>query len=381
MTTAAVVSAERVLEVFLRLAQIDSVSFQEAELAREMESQLRGLGFAVANDGTGPSTGNLIARLPGTDPELPAIAFNAHMDTVEPGRGVKPVVRDGIVRSSGDTVLGADCKASLAALLEGVRAVTEAGLPRPPLELLLTYAEERSHAGARALDISRLSARMCFTLDADGPIGTIITSAPAYHSFKAAFRGRAAHSGIAPETGIDALVAAARAIARMPLGRIDEQTTANIGLIRGGTARNTVPALVEMEGEARSRDSGRLDAQVQAMTAAMREEAEKVGATLELQAKREYDAFRVSPEAPPAAAARRALERLGLAVRLEATGGGSDANDLNEKGLPTVVLATAMVRPHTVEEQIAVADLVLLARVVAELIAGGRPDPEAPDRG
>lgn len=366
-----VVSEERLLSRFLQLVQVDSVSTEEGELARILENELRSIGFSVFNDGTGPTTGNLIAGMRGTTVTVPPIALNAHMDTVEPGRGVRPVVQDRVVRSSGDTILGGDCKAPLAAILEGVRAVVEAGVPRPDLELLFTWGEERAHLGARALDISLMHSACCFTLDSERPIGTIIESAPGYYSVKAAFRGRAAHAGAAPEKGINALLAASRAIARMPLGRIDHETTANVGLIRGGSGRNTVPALVELEGEARSRDAAKLDAQVEAMRRAMEEEAARIGATLDLDIKVEYRPYRLDPDAPVVAMARRALEWMGMVVTMEPTGGGSDANDLNAKGLPTVVLGSGLRDPHTVDESFAVDDLVILSRLVVELISVG----------
>jgi tripeptide aminopeptidase len=363
------ISRQRLLDEFLQLVQIDSVTFEEAEVARYLDSRLRGLGFAVENDAAGPSTGNLIARLPGTRPGAPAIAFNAHMDTVEPGRGVKPVVRDGVVRSSGDTILGADCKAGVAAILEGVTAILQSGIPRPDLELIFTFAEERQHVGARQLDASRLSAGSCFTLDASGPIGTLITAAPCYYSLRAAFLGRASHAGAAPELGINALVAASRAIARMSLGRIDRETTTNIGLLRAGSGRNTVPARAELEGEARSHDEVKATAQVAGMTGIMREEADRIGATLDLQVTREYRPFSLSPDALPVRLATMAAQRLGFAVKLESTNGGSDANDLNEKGIPTVVLSSGAEEPHTFQEHVAVEDLVRAAQLVHELLA------------
>ncbi len=369
MASSVSISEQRVLQRFLDLVQIDSVSLQEGEVARFLEGKLRDIGFSVFNDGTGPSTGNLIARLKGTVPGGTAIAFNAHMDTVEPGRGIRPVVREGIVRSSGDTILGGDCKGPLAAILEGVQAAIDAGVPRPDLELLFSFGEERAHLGARALDISQMHSALCFTLDSQRPVGTIINSAPGYHSIKAAFKGRAAHAGAAPEKGINALVAASRAIARMPLGRIDPETTANIGLIRGGSVRNTVPGLVEIEGEARSRDGAKLATQVEAMRRIMEEEAAAIGANLELEIKTEYQPYKLGSELPAVVMARRALERMGLAVTLEPTGGGSDANDLNAKGLPTVVLGSGLRDPHTLEESFAVADLVSLSRLVVGLIA------------
>ncbi len=362
------VSEQRVLDEFLRLVQIDSVTFEEAAVATVLEEKLRRLGFEVLNDRTGPSTGNLIARMPGTTKGTP-IVLNAHMDTVEPGRGIRPVVEGKVVRSSGNTVLGGDCKAPIAAILEGLRAVLAAGAPRPDLEILFTWAEERSHLGARALDMSLLKGKLAFSLDASQPIGTLFDSAPGYWSLLATFNGKAAHAGVTPEKGINALVAASRAIARMPLGRIDDETTANIGLITGGTVRNTVPAVVRIEGEARSRDDSKLAAQVETMSAAMREEAAKLGVVLEMQFKEEYKPYRHSPDSLVVVAAGRALSRLGLPVSIVPTGGGSDANDLNAKGLPTVVMGCGMVDTHTLEESFAVADLVMLSRVVTSLIA------------
>ncbi len=361
---------QRVVDEFVELVRIDSPTHEEAAVTAVLEAKLREMGFQVTNDHTGPSTGNLVASLAGSRPDAATIALNAHTDTVQPGHGIRPVIRDGAVWSSGDTVLGADCKASIAAILEGVRAAQEAGVPLPNLELLLTWGEEGAHTGAKALDTTGLRSSVCFTLDAAAPVGTIITSAPAYHAIKAAFHGRAAHAGVSPEDGINALVAASRAIARMPLGRIDEETTANIGLIRGGTGRNTVPELVELDGEARSRDNAKLAAQIDAMTAAMREEAETIGAVLDLTVTPQYQAFRLSPDSSAVVMATRAIRQLGLEPELAATGGGSDANEFNVKGLPSVVLGSAMVAPHTLQEHIAVSDLVLLSRLVLELIVG-----------
>ena len=368
MAAYAEVSEQRVVDEFVELVRIDSPTHEEAAVTAVLEAKLAEMGFQVSNDHTGPSTGNLVARLDGSSPGAPTIALNAHTDTVQPGRGIRPVIRDGAVWGSGDTVLGADCKASIAAILEGVRAVEAAGAPRPNLELLLTWGEEGAHTGAKALDTTTLRSSVCFTLDAAAPVGTIITSAPAYHAIKAIFRGRAAHAGVSPEDGINALVAASRAIARMPLGRIDEETTANIGLIRGGSGRNTVPEMVEMDGEARSRDNAKLAVQIEAMATPMREEAERIGASLELTVTPQYQAFKLAPDSTAVVMATRAVRRLGLEPELAATGGGSDANEFNVKGLASVVLGTGMVAPHTLQEHISVSDLVLLSKLVVELM-------------
>jgi len=359
---------DRLLADFLEMVQIDSPVFHEREFARVLESRLADLGFCVRNDNTGPSSGNLIATLSGTIQGGKAIALSAHLDTVEPGRGIVPVVRDGVVWSAGDTILGADNKASLAAILETVRAIQDAGMAHPDIELLITWGEEFGLAGAAVLDVSQVRSRLCFTLDGVCEIGTVIMCAPIHYSFKATFRGRAAHAGAAPEQGINALVAASRSIARMPLGRLDSETTANVGLLQAGRARNAVPALAELEGETRSLDDGKGAHYLDVLCQVMKEEADRLGAELDLHTQLDYPSYRFSLDAPAIVAARTALGRIGVPVKLVPSGGGSDANILNAKGLPSVVLGTGMVDPHTVNEHIAVNDLVLLATLTLELV-------------
>jgi tripeptide aminopeptidase len=359
---------DRLLAEFLEMVQIDSPVFHEGEFARVLESRLAGLGFRVVNDNTGPSSGNLIATIPGNIHGGKAIALSAHLDTVEPGRGIVPVVRDGVIWSAGDTVLGADNKASLAAILETMRVIQGAEMAHPDIELLITWGEEFGLAGAAVLDVSQVRSRLCFTLDGVCEIGTVITCAPIHYSFKAAFRGRAAHAGVAPEQGINALVAASRSIARMQLGRIDSETTANVGLLQAGKARNAVPVLAELEGETRSLDDSKGAYSLEAICGVMKEEADRSGAELNLHTQLDYPSYRFSPDTPTIVAARTALERIGVPVRLVPSGGGSDANILNAKGLPSVVLGTGMVDPHTVNEHIAVKDLVLLTALTLELV-------------
>jgi tripeptide aminopeptidase len=359
---------DRLLAEFLEIVQIDSPVFHEGEFAGALECKLASLGFHVVNDHTGPSSGNLIGTLPGTIDGGKAVALSAHLDTVEPGRGIVPVVREGVVWSSGNTVLGADNKASLAAILETMRVIQGAELAHPDIELLITWGEEFGLAGAAKLDVSPVKSRLCFTLDGVSEIGTVITCAPIHYSFKATFQGRAAHAGAAPEKGINALEAAANSIARMRLGRIDSETTANVGLLQAGTARNAVPALAELEGETRSLDDSKGASCLDAICRVMKEEADNVGASLDLHTQLDYPSYRFAPDAPTIVAATIALERIGVPVRLIPSGGGSDANILNAKGLPSVVLGTGMVDPHTVSEHIAVKDLVLLTALTLELV-------------
>jgi len=361
------VRPERVTRELIELVRIDSPAGEEAAIAAELEARLGALGLEVYNDRSGPTTGSLIARWEPTGPGQP-ILLTAHMDTVEPGRGIKPRLVDGVVASDGTTILGADCKVGLAAILEGLRALGEAGSAHPLVEVVLTWGEEVGHLGARALDFGRFRARLGFCLDALCPVGTIVNHAPGYDRLRAVFKGRGAHAGAEPELGVSAVAAAAHAIAGMQLGRLDDETTANIGLIRGGTARNAVPSEAVIEGEARSRDPAKLAAQVAQMRERCEAGARRVGAEVEFGVEHEYPAYRIPPDAPVARLALAAARRAGLEPTLAATGGGSDANNFNAVGLPTVVLGLGCTGAHTVREQVAVRELVALARYVVALI-------------
>jgi tripeptide aminopeptidase len=361
------VRSERVTREFIELVRIDSPAGEEAVVAVELEARLGALGLEVRNDRSGPSTGNLIARWEATGPGQP-ILLTAHMDTVEPGRAVKPRLVDGVVASDGTTILGADCKVGMAAILEGLRALGEAGTAHPLVEVVLTWGEEVGHLGARELDFGQFRARLGFCLDALCPVGTIVNHAPGYDRLRAVFKGRGAHAGVEPELGVSAIVAAAHAIAGMQLGRIDDETTANLGLIRGGTARNAVPSEVVVEGEARSREAVKLAAQVAHMREWCQAGARQVGAEVEFSAEHEYSAYRIPPDAPVARLAVAAARRAGLGPTFTATGGGSDANNFNAAGLPTVVLGLGCTGAHTVRERVAISQLVALARYVVALV-------------
>ena len=365
------IDSERVLARFLELVQIDSPSNHEQEVAAALERDLRDLGFAVENDRSGPEgVGNVLGRLPGGMGE--PIALFAHTDTVEPGRGIRPRVEAGVVRSDGTTILGADNKQAIAAILEALRATLEARGPHSPIEVVFTWGEEKGHQGAKALDLGRLSSRMAFVFDVGGPVGDVVTETPTHVGIRATFYGRAAHAGIEPEAGISAIAAAARAIALMPLGRLDPETTANVGLISGGTVRNAVPERCVFEAEARSLDEARLADQVAAMRRACLEGAAAVGARADLEVAQSYAGFRLPPDAPVVRRAVRAIAAAGLPSRLTRTGGGSDANSLNARGLPTVNIGTGMRDLHSTRESVDVADLERLARVIVALLVCAR---------
>jgi tripeptide aminopeptidase len=363
------VNEERLVRQFVELVQVDSPSLEEAPFVRALERELQEMGLKAENDQTGrKGAGNIFAVVPGTDSSMIPILISAHMDTVEPGRGIQPQIRDGQIVSGGTTILGADNKAAIAASLEAIRWLKAAQPAHGDVEFLFTWGEERSHQGAKAFDFSRARAKMGFVPDGEGPIGTIITQAPFYDSIRAAFLGRAAHAGIEPEKGISAIVMAARAIPRMGLGRIDPETTANLGLITGGSARNTVPERVEMEGEARSLDRARLGKQVGKMQRAMKAAARELGGRVEVEVRHEYDGFCFQGEEPVVRAAMAACRAIGLQPVVTPTCGGSDGNELNAAGIPTVVLGTGGNDFHSSMERIAVSELVRLAELIAALI-------------
>jgi tripeptide aminopeptidase len=365
------VNSGRILDQLLRLIRVGSPSRREGRVASLVCDELAALGLQAAvdsaNRGFDGEIGNVMCRLPG-QAGLPPLMLNAHLDTVEPGDGIEPEVLDGVVRSRGDTVLGADDKAGVAAILEALRVLRERGLPHPPLEIVFTVAEEAGLLGARHLDCASLAARVGFSLDSSGPVGGIVVRAPGEEKITATIKGRAAHAGLEPEKGISAIAIAAKAVAGMRLGRLDEDTTANIGTIHGGTAINIVPERVVLEGEARSHDPARLRAQVNHMVERLRAEARAAGGEAEVQIEVLYERFALAEGDLPVAIARSAAQEMGLEVALKSSGGGSDANIFNAHGIATAVLAVGHDRVHTSDEIMPVAELERLAEWTVRLV-------------
>lgn len=365
------INGRRLTDSFMTMAAIDSISWQERQMADYLMGILDELGLDYREDEAGQvisgTAGNIIARLPGTIPG-PALLFCTHMDTVQPGTGVKPRVEGHSIHSGGDTILGADDKAGIAAVLEAVRVIKDRNLPHPPLELVFTVAEEVGLLGARALDRAALRSGMAFVLDADGTPGKVVTRAPSQDRIMATVIGRAAHAGINPEDGVNAIQAAAAAIADLPLGRVDEETTANIGIIRGGQATNIVPEQVYLEGETRSLDEVKKRAMSELICRQMTERAEAAGARVKMEVEQLYTSFRLDDEAPPVRLALQAARNLGLEASVRESGGGSDANVLNDHGIPTVNLSTGMQKVHSTKEMILIEDLHNTARQVLEII-------------
>ena len=364
----------RLLDLFCEIVRIESPSRHEAAMAARCADELRGLGFSVRFDDsaaqTGADTGNLVAHLPGTAPGH--VVLSAHMDTVQPCAGIEPVVEDGVVRSAGDTILSADDKAGITAILEGVRSVVEEGAPRPDVTVLLTTCEELHLLGSGALAPDALPAGApCYVLDADGAPGTVITGAPCHWTLEAVFAGRASHAGVVPEAGISAIQMAAVAIGAMPLGRIDEATTANIGVIAGGRETNVVPEACMLRGECRSLYPERAEAQKAAMTVALEQAAARFGGTVGIDWTPSYGAVLYDEDDALVQAAARAARAAGLEPCFRHDGGGSDANVLAARGVRAVTLGVGMTAFHSPEEHISVADLEGTARLVEALVREG----------
>lgn len=357
--------------LFMELAALPSPSRRERAVADFVTSRLRTLGLEVVEDEAGAAvggdTGNLVCLVPGVG-ETPRITFAAHLDTVEPTGPLEPVLVDGVIRNAGGTVLGADNKAAVAALLSVTESLVGSGVAFPTYELVFTVAEELGVQGARHLPPHVPSAPFGVVFDSSGLVGGIVLRSPSQQSVSAEFRGRAAHSGLEPERGASAILAAAHAISLMELGRLDEETTANVGTIEGGVARNIVPASCIVEAECRGHDEVKLAQTTAAMVHALQEGAARVGVDVDVGLVMEYRAFRLRETDPVVRAAAAALTALGLEPSYLTSGGGSDANVFNARGTPTVNLDCGMMSVHTPEEHIHVVELERLMELVRELI-------------
>jgi len=357
------VNRDRLAGRFLDMVRVPTPGGSESSLYPLLDAWFSPLGI----DPTRDAAGNLLYKVDG---EGEALLLTAHMDTVVPCEGIEPVIDGaGVISCASDTILGSDDKAGIAIILELLELLRATGSTHRPLDILLTVREETGLLGAKAFDASALRARMGIGLDSTGEPGTIIVSAPSQNSFAVTVKGRAAHAGGRPEDGINAIQAAAKGVANMPLGRIDSETTANIGIISGGSATNIVPALVTMRGEARSRDAAKLQAQTDAMVAALRQGAEELGAEIDIDVRHTYDNYAFAPTHPVVALVAEAMERAGITPVFLPSGGGSDANVFNARGVSTVQLGIGMTDVHTTSEHIALDDMEAIVRVLLEAVS------------
>jgi len=366
------VNEKRLIESFMELVRIDSISREERNLAIFLIKKLEDLGLEIKVDQAGEKvksdSGNIIARLKGSVKKATPIMFSAHMDTVVPGKNIKPICDGEKIVSDGKTILGADDKAAIAALLEALHIIKEHNIPCGDIEIVFSICEEIGLQGAKNLDISSLNARMAFVLDCGGQVGEIINAAPSQNSLKIIIHGKAAHAGSNPEEGINAIQVAGFVLSRMKLGRIDEETTTNIGIISGGKATNIVPDKVTLEGEVRSRNEEKLEKYTEQLKKIAEDTAQEFKAKAEVKTNREYYCYNLSADDRVVKIAMKAARDIGLQPELHPSGGGSDANVFNKKGFPSVDLAIGMEKVHTVNEYILVKSLKNTVKYVLSII-------------
>jgi tripeptide aminopeptidase len=368
------INEERLVSLFKQLCMTNAPALSERPVVDFVAEYLRNLGLEVREDESaaaiGGNAGNLIAVLKGNTPGLPRIFLSAHFDTVEPTEGLVIEEKDGVFFSASDTILGADDKGGMAPAIEAVHHFIESGEPHGDIILLLTVAEEIGLLGAGEAKIEELGVDFGYVLDTGPPVGTFVTRTATHDMVNARFIGIPAHAGKHPEEGINAIQVASDAISRMKLGRIGPETTANFGIVRGGTAVNVVCPEVELFGEARSTSVEELDAQTSHMKEVLQDAADRWGAKVEIVHERHYSAYVIYDDAPVVRRAVSAAQKLGFSGALRTTLGGSDANQFNAKGVPTIVVATGMDKIHTHDEFISRQDLIDTARLAVELLRG-----------
>ena len=354
-------SMNKTVQTFLELVRINSVSGDEGLIGLLLETKLLGLGLSTSWD----EGGNLYAHLPGSGP---TILLSAHMDTVSLAFDVKPLVEEGLIHTGGKTALGADDKAAIAAILTVLEAIQDEGISHPNLVILFSVREELGLQGIAHVDTSKLAGvDLGYVFDAEGPVGTFITAAPGSIKLDVTFLGKGAHAGFSPESGISAIQMASDAIASMRLLRIDDETTANVGSFMAPGSRNIVCDKAVLSFEARSLDPKKLLSQIAHMKECLQQAAKEHGGKVVIEEELLYEAYKLDTSAPSFAQVRKACTELGLPYKERPTLGGSDANVLNAKGIPTVVCTTGYEAPHTTNESIQVSQLLLLTSLVKAL--------------
>lgn len=366
------VNQERLIEEFLELVQIDSETKFETEIAGVLKKKFTDLGLEVVEDDakekTGHGAGNLICTLKGTKTDADPIYFTSHMDTVVPGKDVKPSIKDGYIISDGTTILGADDKAGLAAILEAIQVIQEQKIDHGDIQFVITVGEESGLVGAKALDSSLLNASYGYAIDSNGQVGDIVVAAPTQAKIFAKINGKTAHAGVAPEEGVSAITLAAKAISKMPLGRIDEETTANIGRFEGGQQTNIVCDYVEILAETRSLVPEKMEKQANKMREAFESTAKELGGEADVQVEIMYPGFNQKDGDQVVEVAKRAVKAIGRDSQLVKSGGGSDANVIAGFGIPTVNLAVGYEDIHTTNERMPVEELIKVAELITSII-------------
>ncbi len=373
------INRQRICDEFAQLASIDSPSFSEATIADYLEKRFTKLGATIEFDEAGTIIGsdsnNMIVRIPGTKPGEPFI-LSGHMDTVSPAENVQPVLKDGIFTSAGDTILGSDDKAGLTEIIESIEVLKEQNIPHVDLEIVITICEEQGLLGAKHFDYTKLKGKRGIALDTSG-VDIIINKAPSANRFKIDIFGHEAHAGICPEQGLSAIKIAANAVTRLDLGRIDTETTANIGLIQGGQAINIIPKFVTLQGEVRSHNPETLRRKTEEIIRIVEEEVMQASvennpsgkqASMAMELTEDYPAMHVSEDAQIIKLLVEAGEELKRPLQIHSAGGGSDANIFNANGIEMIILACGMDKVHTVHEQVKVADMEAVSALLVETL-------------
>ena len=363
------VDEERLIKNFKNLVSIYSPSKKEGKVAEYIKDYAakKHWDFTVdtANKATGGDTGNIICWLPGISDEY--VLVSAHMDTVEPAANKKILIKDGIIRSDGTTILGADDESGIAIMLEMLEYFSSHRKPKVGIEAVFSISEEIGLLGAKNLDYSLIRSKYAYILDSGGPIGTAIVKAPSHFNVDVKIHGIASHAGAAPEKGVNAIKIAADAISRMKIGRIDEETTANVGIIQGGKATNIVPDLCEIKGEVRSLTKSKVERFTDEMIKCYKEAASKNGGRVDVNKYMAYQGYTLLKDFMTVKEFTRATKAIGLIPMFISSGGGSDANIYNQHGIEAIDVSTGMADVHTTHEHIKISDIVKLAELMIEL--------------
>lgn len=370
------IKRERLVNEFLSLVAIDSLSKQERNMADALLKRLKDMGYEPYEDDTGSkiggNAGNVICHVKGNS-EGPSLLLMAHMDTVVPGLSKKAVVDGDIIKTDGTTILGGDDAGGIAVILETLKSLKEDNEKFGDLYIAFTVCEEGGLFGARNLDLKKIPADFAFVLDNGGPIGTIAVKAPHYNRLSATFKGRAAHAGLEPEKGISAIMMASKAIAQMPyFGRIDAESTSNIGIINGGQARNIVCDTCTVEGEVRSADKGKIAHITQAIVDSFKKAAQDMGGDVEIEVETMYPGYSIEENDTIIELLKEASKISGIPLNPEATGGGSDTNIINGAGIPAVDISVGMDKVHSTQEQIRISDMVKACEFLTAVIKASR---------
>lgn len=351
---------ERMIEQFMEMIKIDSESGNEEKMINYLQKEFNKIGAATEKD----SYGNLIAILPakGCENKEPVL-LSCHADTVKPGVGIEPIIDNGVIRSKGDTILGADDKAGIAEMLEALR-IAEI---RPPIEVAISRQEEVGLLGVKNLDYSKLTAKKGFLLDND-TLDTIVIGGPSYFTIDVTVKGRAAHAGMEPEKGINAIQAASCAISKLKLGRLDNDTTANVGIINGGMVRNGVPETATFLAECRSLDHAKAGSLADEMKITILKEVETYGAKAEVKIENMCKAVSIPEKSWVVEISKKALMKAGINATTTFITGFTDASIYNNHGIEMSVVGIGAKLEHSLDEHIYIADMKKALTMIVEML-------------